>query len=219
MGIPVLIIGKSGMGKSTSLKTFKNEEIGLINVLGKQLPFKNKIDSFTCDDYKKITEILKRTSKKIIIIDDAGYLITNHFMKGHADAGTGNAVFAFYNKIGDNFWNLIETIKGLSADKIVYLMMHEDKNDFGDIKPKTIGKILDEKVCLEGLFTIVLRSQKSNDKYIFSTQSNGFDVAKSPMDMFEKEIDNDLKMVDIKIREYWELNNLESKEENENAKT
>ena len=86
--------------------------------------------------------------------------------------------------------------------------MHEDKNDFGDIKPKTIGKILDEKVCLEGMFTVVLRCLKNGDKHIFRTQTDGFDVAKSPMEMFEeKEIDNDLKMVDTAIREYWDLKN------------
>jgi hypothetical protein len=127
-------------------------------------------------------------------------------MKGHSSAGNGNAIFGFYNKVGDSFWNLIELVKTLPDDKIVYFIMHEDKNEFGDIKPKTIGKILDEKVCLEGMFTVVLRAYKDDKKYVFKTQSDGFDVCKSPIGMFgTNEIDNDLKLVDGTIRGYWTM--------------
>jgi hypothetical protein len=207
MGIPVLIIGKSGSGKSTSLRNFDEKEIGLINVSKKPLPFKKKFEStVNTDNYETIIKAIDKTAKNSVVIDDAGYLIVNMFMKGHSTAGTGNAIFGFYNKVGDSFWNLIEFVKTLPEKKIVYFIMHEDKNDFGDIKPKTIGKILDEKVCLEGLFTIVLRCVVEDKKHLFKTQSDGFDVAKSPIDMFESlEIDNDLKIVDETIRKYWEL--------------
>ncbi len=207
MGIPVLIIGKSGSGKSISLRNFGEKEIGLINVSRKPLPFKKKFEGkVDTDDYGYILKCLKKAVKNTIVIDDAGYLIVNMFMKGHSNAGTGNAVFGFYNKVGDSFWNLVETVKSLPDNKIVYFIMHEDKNEFGDIKPKTIGKILDEKVCLEGMFTVVLRAVKDDNKYIFRTQSDGYDVCKSPIGMFDNiEIDNDLKYVDDKIREYWEL--------------
>jgi len=207
MGVPVLIIGKSGSGKSTSLRNFDENEICLVNVSRKPLPFKKKFRStVNTDNYEVIKQCIAKTVKNSIVIDDAGYLIVNMFMNGHSNAGSGNAVFSFYNKVGDSFWGLVEFVKSLPENKIVYFIMHEDKNDFGDIKPKTIGKILDEKVCLEGMFTVVLRSVKSNEKYIFKTQSDGFDVAKSPIDMFESvEIDNDLKFVDGKIREYWGL--------------
>ena len=162
---------------------------------------------------------ISKTSKNSIIIDDAGYLIVNMFMKGHSNAGAGNAVFSFYNKVGDSFWGLIEFVKSLPDSKIVYFIMHEDKSDFGDVKPKTIGKILDEKVCLEGMFTIVLRSLKTNDKYIFRTQSDGMDICKSPISMFESlEIDNDLKIVDQKIRDYWELCEIKNNNKGEVAK-
>jgi hypothetical protein len=213
MGIPVLIIGKSGSGKSTSMRNFDEKEIGLINVSRKPLPFKKKFEStVNTDDYNTIMKCLAKTAKNSIVIDDAGYLIVNMFMKGHSNTGTGNAIFGFYNTVGDSFWSLVETVKSLPENKIVYFNMHEDKNEFGDIKPKTIGKILDEKVCLEGMFTIVLRSVKLNEKYMFKTQSDGFDVAKSPMGMFpELEIDNDLKIVDKAIREYWELDGKEGK--------
>jgi len=207
MGLPVLLLGKSGSGKSTSLKNFDEKEIGLINVSRKPLPFKKKFEStVNTDDYDTIMKCILKTAKDSIVIDDAGYLIVNMFMKGHSSAGAGNAVFSFYNKVGDSFWNLIEFVKSLSENKIVYFIMHEDKNDLGDIKPKTIGKILDEKVCLEGMFTIVLRSTRNNERYVFRTQSDGMDVAKSPLGLFDDmEIDNDLKFVDDKIREYYDL--------------
>jgi hypothetical protein len=213
VGIPVLIIGKSGSGKSTSLRNFGEKEIGLINVSRKPLPFKKKFESTAeTDDYGMIMKCLAKTEKKSIVIDDAGYLIVNMFMRGHSNAGSGNAVFGFYNKVGDTFWNLIEFVKSLPADKVVYFMMHEDKNDFGDIKPKTIGKILDEKVCLEGMFTIVLRATRNNEKYVFKTQTDGLDVCKTPIGMFEDaEIDNDLKVVDEKIRSYYEPGKDEAK--------
>jgi len=207
LGIPILIVGKSGSGKSASLRNFKNDEIGLINVSKKPLPFKGGFDStLNSDDYPTIMKALKQTSKKSVVIDDSGYLIVNQFMKGHSNAGSGNAIFGFYNKVGDSFWNLIELVKTLPDDKIVYFIMHEDKNEFGDIKPKTIGKILDEKVCLEGMFTVVLRAYKDDKKYVFKTQSDGFDVCKSPIGMFDtNEIDNDLKLVDGTIRGYWTM--------------
>lgn len=204
MGLPVLIIGKSGSGKSASLRNF--HDVGLINVLGKQLPFKNNIKSINTDKYSEIKAVLLKGKALSYCIDDAGYLMTNQFMKGHSSSGNGNAIFSFYNNIGDEFWNLIYFIvKELPQEKIVYLTMHEDKNDFGDIKPKSIGKMLDDKVCIEGLFTIVLRAMKENKDYIFKTQSDGFDVAKSPIGLFDEIIDNDLKMVDDKIREYYNI--------------
>jgi hypothetical protein len=207
MATIVLILGKSGSGKSTSLRNFKSDELGLINVSKKPLPFKGKFEStIATDDYQVIVNALSKTTKNSIVIDDAGYLIVNMFMKGHSSAGGGNAVFGFYNKVGDSFWNLIEFAKTLPDNKIVYFTMHEDKNEFGDIKPKTIGKILDEKACIEGMFTIVLRAMKTEKRHIFRTQSDGLDVAKSPLGLFDEfEIDNDLKVVDAKIREYYEL--------------
>ena len=207
MGVPVLIIGKSGSGKTTSLRNFVRGQIGVINVLGKNLPFQSNLQSKTTDDYTKIKEMmLGAQNTKSFFIDDAGYLITNAFMRGHG-GGKGNAVFDLYNSIADNFWNLILFISNeLPNDMIVYVVMHEDKNDFGDVKPKTIGKLLDDKVCVEGMFTIVLRSLKEDGKYIFVTQTDGFDVTKSPLGMFDHEkIDNDLSIIDQKIRSYYHI--------------
>lgn len=208
MAIPVLIIGKSGSGKSTSLRNCTNNDSwSLIKVIEKPLPFKGKIPTGTTDDYETIKKWLKGGKAKSFVIDDAGYLITNYFMKNHTSKGAGNGVFQLYNTLADNFWGLVQFIVSeLPSDKIVYIIMHEETNDFGDIKPKTIGKLLDEKICLEGMFTIVLRCVIANNEHLFVTQSDGGAVSKSPIDMFDKlEIDNDLKIVDSTIREYYEF--------------
>ena len=202
--IPVLIIGKSGAGKSASLRNLPQEGTVVVNVLGKTLPFRNTLKTVLCDDYGKIAAAIQRGNFERCVIDDAGYLITNQFMEGHGAQGGGNSVFALYNQLADEYWRLIRTIQKAPGDNRVYLMMHEDKTDAGDVKPKTIGKLLDEKVCLEGLFTVCLRAMIIGGRHVFRTQSDGFDVAKSPMDMFQsEEIDNDLALVDRAICEYY----------------
>lgn len=217
MGIPVLIIGKSGTGKSRSMKDCVGKDFGLIRVLNKPLPFRGKLPGNVCCDYGKIKAAVKSKQwPKSIIIDDAGYLITGQFMDGHNTTGKGNAVFSLYNQLADDFYRLVKCIADEAPeDRIVYVIMHEDTNDFGDIKPKTIGKLLDEKVCLEGMFTIVLRAVKG-ERYAFVTQSRDGAVSKAPDDMFaDIEIDNDLLMVDNTIREYYGIENPKNKESEE----
>lgn len=211
MAVPILITGNSGTGKSASLRNcVGNTNFNVINVLGKPFPFRggNKINSGVTDDYAKVESWLKKFPAQSIVIDDAGYLITNMFMRNHSNTGGGNSVFSLYNTMADKFWGLIEFIKNeLPAEKIVYIIMHEDTDDFGNIKPKTVGKLLDEKVNIQGLFTIVLRCVISNGKHVFVTQSTSTgDLAKSPIGMFDNlEIDNDLAYVDKTVREYLEI--------------
>ena len=206
MSIPILIIGKSGTGKSASMRNFKKEEIDVINVESKPLPFRNDFDTLDSDNYREIAKAIKNSKKKVVVVDDAGYLLTNSFMRGHASQGGGNGMFNFYNQLADDFWKLITFCKSLCKEKIIYIIMHEAKNDFGDIKPKSIGKLLDEKVTIEGMFTIVLRSVYHDGGYFFRTHTDGFDVAKSPIGMFkEDEIDNDMKLVDNMVRDYYGL--------------
>lgn len=209
MGIPILVMGKSGSGKSTSLRNFEKDEIKLINVSKKPLPFRKKFtDTLNSDSYNEIGKSLMNLDKKTVVIDDAGYLITNMFMRGHSTKGAGSAIFSFYNDLADRFWRMVEYVKTLPNDINVYIMMHEESNDVGEVKPKTIGKMLDEKVCLEGMFTIVLRCITQDSKHYFSTQNDGNDVAKSPMGMFDEQlIDNDLKAVDKIIRDYYKEEN------------
>jgi hypothetical protein len=203
MGIGVLIIGRSGSGKSASGRNFKNGEVGWINVTGKPLPFKAGFPGASTDNYDEIKNILQKSRAASIVIDDAGYLLTNAFMRGHA--GKANK-FDFYNELADSFWSLIEHIKTLDKQKIVYVIMHEEESESGTVKPKTLGKLLDNTVCVEGLFTIVLRSLYCEGKYVFSTQTNGQDVAKSPIGMFAGQyIENDLAAVDKRIRDFYSI--------------
>lgn len=215
--VPILIYGKSGTGKSTSLRNFKNDEIAIINVLGKPLPFKNELKNIvTTDDYTKVLENIKATSRKVIVIDDAGYLIVNQFMRNHSKGGGGNAVFAVYNELADNFWKLINDIKMIPGGKRIYINMHEETDDNGITKPKTIGKLLDDKVCIEGMFTVAIRTLFEDGKYKFRLKNNGNDVTKTPFDMFEiEEMENDLKEFDKIVNEYYELDKIEDKKEEE----
>lgn len=217
MAIPVLVIGKSGSGKSASMKHCVGKDFNLVRVLNKPLPFKGKIQGWITDDYATVMKALRSAPAKSVIVDDAGYLITNYFMKNHSTKGKGNDVFGLYNTLADNFWGMIQYIVNqMPGDKIVYVMMHEEVNDFGDVKPKTIGKLLDEKICLEGLFTIVLRCVNNMTEHKFITQSDGGAVSKSPEEMFDDvEIPNDLLYVDNKIREYYEIPNPKNKESEE----
>ena len=207
MAIPVLIIGKSGSGKSASMRNFDSKKIGIINVMNKPLPFKSDIKCVVSKSYDEITNILDKAKADSVVIDDAGYLITDMFMRGHSNNSGGNSMYAFYNDIGDRFYNLIQhIIQKMPANKIVYVVMHEERNDFGEVKPKTIGKLLDEKVCVEGLFTIVLHAVTDGVNYVFEVKSDGRNVAKTPIGMFDKQyIDNDLAVVDAAIRKYYNL--------------
>ena len=199
--VPVLLIGKSGSGKSASLRNFKKDEIAIANVLGKPLPFKSDLEAPKVDDYNIILKAIQNTSKKVIVIDDANYLITNEFMNKSSVKG-----FDKYNEIGNNFFTLINGIKNIEGGKTVYLIMHEDTDDESNVKPKTIGKLLDDKVNIQGMFTICLRSMYDNGNYIFRLKTNGQDCVKTPIGLFDEEqMENDLKLVDTKIREYYEL--------------
>lgn len=220
MGIPVLVIGKSGSGKSRSLKSCIGKDFGVIRVLNKPFPFKGKLPGNVCHDYEKIKAVIRSNNwPKSIIIDDAGYLITGQFMDGHSSSGKGKDVYSMYNQMADNFYRLLKAISDEAPeDRIVYIIMHEDVNDFGDIKPRTIGKLLDEKVCIEGMCTVVLRSVHTDD-YYFVTQARDGAVSKAPDDMFESvEIHNDLLLVDNTIREYYEIKNPKNEEKQEENK-
>ena len=210
MGIPVLIYGRSGSGKSRALKGFGEEEIFLVNVVGKPLPFPGRFKyTAKTDNYNTIRKGLSSMPTKASVIDDAGYLLTNTFMRGHSAPKSGSSSFDLYNDIADSFWALLRFIQNdLPEDVIVYILMHEAISDYGETKLRTIGKLLDEKVCIEGMVTICLRCMVEGDRHYFRTQSSGMDISKSPEEMFPFEIENDLKAVDTRIREYWGLSPL-----------
>lgn len=214
MGIPVLILGESGSGKSASLRNFAPEDVGIFNIAGKPLPFRKKMnvissvkgsDGYRRVDYGDILKILARGKVKTYVIDDSQYLMAFEFFDRAKETG-----FNKFTDIGLNFKNLVQfVITNTAPDCIVYFLHHVEASGENKLKAKTIGKMLDEKLTLEGLFSIVLLCEASSDGHHFVTQSDGYTTAKSPMDMFDKEIDNDLAMVDATIREYWNLGGTE----------
>lgn len=201
MGIPVLILGESGSGKSTSLRNFDPAEIGVFNVASKPLPFRKKLPFVNNATYGTIIKALASPKLKTYAIDDSQYLM--------AFAAFDRAKEVGYQKFTDfalDFRALIDfIITRTPQDVIVYFLHHTERTDDGRTKAKTIGKMLDNQLTVEGLFSVVLLCKTDGTRHYFETQSDGFTTAKSPLEMFEREIDNDLKAVDQRIREYWEI--------------
>jgi len=202
MGIPVLILGESGSGKSTSLRNFEPNEVSIFNVASKPLPFRKRLPSANGATYGTIYAKLQSPSKKAYVIDDSQYLMAFEELDRAKETG--------YNKFTEmalNFSGLVRfVINRLPQDVIVYFLHHVEQTETGKVKAKTVGKMIDSKLTLEGLFSIVLLCEASSDGHHFVTQSDGYTTAKSPMEMFPPQIDNDLKMVDTTIRKYWNLN-------------
>jgi hypothetical protein len=205
MGIPVLILGTSGSGKSASMRNFAPDEIGIFNVASKPLPFRTKM-KMRADGAKY--DIIRRTitkqpsAVKSFVIDDSQYLMAFEFFDKVAVRG-----YDKFTEIAVNFRNLIHcVITETAPDVIVYFLHHTDVDEHGTVKAKTVGKMLDQQLTVEGLFSIVMRTKVEDGKYRFVTQTNGNDTVKTPMEMFsDYEIDNDLKMVDNEIRKYYEI--------------
>ena len=213
MGVLVYILGKSGTGKSHSMRDFNPSELGIINAQGKILPFKGsgKFDVVNTDDSSEILKQIETMSKKykVIVIDDFQYVMANEFMRRSAERG-----YDKFTEIARHAWDIADYVRTLPNDVIVYIMCHTDTDQDGFEKLKTIGKLLDEKIVLEGMSTVVLKTAVSDGKYMFLTQNNGKDTVKSPDGMFPGyAIDNNLKYVDEKIRSYYELGDFKTEEE------
>lgn len=201
MGIPVLILGESGSGKSTSLRNFEPGEVLVFNVANKPLPFRKKLDTVANATYASIGTEMQKKEYKSYVVDDSQYLLAFEMFDRAKDAGYGK-----FTDIALRFRNMLDfVIKRMPEDTIVYFLHHTETSDTGKIKAKTVGKMLDNQLTVEGLFSIVLLASTDGTTHKFITQSDGYTTAKSPMDMFQLEIDNDLKMVDKAIREYWSL--------------
>ena len=205
MATVTLILGKSGAGKSASLRNFRPDDVALVQVIKKPLPFPGSKawKSYVTDNWVKVIGACRQTKRKVIVIDDFQYILANEFMRRSEEKG-----FDKFTEIGRHTWNIFEALLGLPDDVRVYILSHTEETDAGQIKMKTIGKMLDEKITLEGMVTIVLRSVVSDGKHLFSTRNNGSDNTKAPMGMFnEAMIDNDLALVDAAICEYYDLTN------------
>lgn len=200
MGIPVLIMGESGSGKSASLRNFSPEEVSVFNVAAKPMPFRKRLPTKATANYAEIQACITASQKKTFVIDDSQFLMCFESFAKAKDTGYGK-----FTDMALHFYNLVQfVIRGTAPDVIVYFLHHtEMDSNSGKVKAKTLGKMLDSQLTLEGLFAIVLQCVTDGKNHNFVTQSDGLTTAKSPMEMFEMVIDNDLKFVDQTIREYY----------------
>lgn len=199
MGIPVLILGESGSGKSTSMRSFNPEEMFMFNVAGKPFPFRKQFNKMDTPTYHLIQREMGRKRYKVYVIDDSQYLLAFEMFDKAKDTGYGK-----FTDMAIHFKQLIDfAIKGTPPDTTVYFLHHTETADTGKTKAKTVGKMLDNQLTLEGLFSVVLMAAVEGNEHYFITQSDGSTTCKSPMDMFDLKIGNDLKYVDEHIREYW----------------
>lgn len=219
MSIATLIIGKSGTGKTTSLRNLDPKKTLLIQTVKKPLPFKsikwsvltreNQGGAIYHTDKARVIEssILKahEIGKEIIVIDDFQYILANEFMRRVTDQEKGNQAFQKYNEIAKSAWDVFNAAINAADNMRVYILSHSQEDEYGsNVKVKTIGKLLDEKIVLEGMVTTVLRSHVRDGNYYFTTQNDGGDTVKSPMGLFDSmEIDNDLSVIDKQICDYY----------------
>ena len=211
MGLPILILGETGSGKTYSIKNFDVNEVGIFSVEKPYLPFKKDFKVKKRATYEDIMGVFKNDpKKKIYIIDDSQYLLVNEMFDRAQDTGYGK-----FTDIALHFRNLIHFINHHMADDIIVYFLHHTETDSntGKTKAKTVGKMLDNQLTVEGCFNIVLLCSVEGSEHYFITQSDGYSTAKSPEDMFELRIPNDLKAVDLAIRDYYGMNVKKTKED------
>lgn len=217
MSNAVLILGESGSGKSTSLRNLDPSETFILNVIGKPLPFRGAKTKYTKlspdgvegnyyanDDPSAIKRVInlinnKRNDIKVLVLDDFGYTITNSFMRKSHQKG-----YEKYNVIGNETFEILESISVLREDLFCFVMMHTDIDQNGKYKPRTVGRMIDQYICIEGKFTNVLHALITENSYKFLTNNDGQHMAKTPMAMFEQLIDNDLQFVIEQMKSYYE---------------
>lgn len=214
MSIATLIIGESGSGKSASLHSMIPTETLLIQAVAKPLPFKSKAwvrfdkdtakagNVFVSDSTEFIIKLMQGTKRKIIVVDDYQYVMANEYMRRTNETG-----FTKFTEIAKHTWDVFKAASELPEDVRVYFLSHTQTDERGTVRIKTIGKMLDEKITIEGMFTIVLKTVVTDSEYLFSTKNNGADTVKSPIGMFDTErVPNDLLAVDAAIKNYYEIN-------------
>lgn len=218
MGVPVLVMGFSGSGKSSSLRNFNKGEVGIFSVAGKRLPFRNDLavvdleakkyeygeNGLKFEPYGYIIGAMRSSKLNAFVIDDSQYLMSFEEMDSNK---TG---FDKFNSIGFNFIGLVRSVRSqLPKDTIVYFLHHPEMDDYGRVKPKTIGKLIDNHFTLEGLFEVVVMAEYEKGDYVFKTRTDGATPFKNPPDMLPDVMPNDLKQVDAAIREYWVMRPLD----------
>lgn len=208
MSIATLVLGASGTGKSYSLRNFDPSKTLLIQCINKPLPFrsaewkpltKSGGSVFRTDDPARIVKAMQQSNHDIVIIDDYQAVMVNQLMSRAGETG-----YKKFEDIGKSAWDVFNAAGNLASHRRVYILAHTQTDDFGNVRMKTVGKMVDNTLVPEGYFTIVLRTHVTNGVYQFSTQSNGQDCCKSPVDMFpDAVIDNDLAAADSMICDFY----------------
>lgn len=201
MGVLVMVLGKSGSGKSTSLRNFEADEIGIFNVAGKPLPFRKRLPKADRCGYRDIAATLAKNDLRAYAVDDSTYLMQfDNFARAN-DSG-----YQKFTDIAVSFERLLEAAMATDENTVVYFLHHPDEDERGNVRPKSVGKMLNEKLCIEGLFPIVIGCEVRDGRHVFSVEPDERGIAKAPMGMFDAVVfENDLKAVDAAIREYWQL--------------
>jgi hypothetical protein len=225
MAQSILVIAESGSGKSTSIENLDPKETFIINVANKPLPFKgwkkkytiwskdnptgNMYDKATVPNIEACIKYVndKRPEVKVLVIDDFQYMSSFEFFERVDEKG-----YDKFTQIGAGLARIARMPKDLREDLQIYFLTHaEESTDLEGkkrYKAKTIGRMVDEKLTLEGLFSIVLFGKVKKDKdgnirHVFETQNNGENTCKSPKGMFPTfEIVNDLNYVRQAIIDY-----------------
>ena len=210
MSIAAFILGESGTGKSTSMRSMNPTETLLIQAIKKPLPFRSSGWKYlskeggnilVCDQSAQIIAAMHKTQRPIIVIDDFQYILANEFMRRTDERG-----FDKFTDIGKHAWDILCAASSLPDHVRVYILSHTETSESGRVKAKTIGRMLDEKITIEGMFSIVMRTSIINGQYLFSTKNNGSDTVKTPLGLFDADhIDNDLAAVDAAIVDYYQL--------------
>lgn len=217
MGIAVLILGESGSGKSASMRNFVESDVRILNVASKPFPFRNvnKLKKADKATYSMIKGAVSSGKSLSYVVDDAQYLMAFESFEKANETG-----YTKFTNMAKNYEEMLRYIQEeTTPDTIVYIMQHIETDENGKVKAKTLGKMLDQQLTIEGLFTIVLLCKADRNKHYFVTQSDGTNPCKSPMGMFDEiEIDNDLKLVDDAIREYYGLKEQPSTVANKKSK-
>lgn len=220
MSYACLILGESGTGKTCSLRTLDPKNTLLIQPVRKPLPFrstgwkeiKQKGDGnniLVCSNPQAIINCMHASPFDVIVVDDWQYILASMYMAARNVKG-----FDKFTEIGGAGFDIAKAASELGENKRVYVLAHTTSDEFGNTRIKTLGKLLDDKIVVEGMFTTVLRTHVENGRYLFSTQNSGSDTVKSPMGMFsEQYIENDLAAIDRVICDYYGITNEKENEE------
>lgn len=201
MGVCVIVLGKSGSGKSTSLRNFEQNEVGILNVMGKPLPFRKRLDSIDTQDYRQIIACIESGKRNAWVVDDAGYLMSLENFARAKESGYGK-----FTDMAVNFQELIKAATvGAPKDCVTYLFMHPELDALGHEKIRTVGRMIDEKFGIEGAVPVLIDCTVLDGEHVFVTRNDGTNLAKAPMGMLPDVMPNDLKAVDTALREYWGL--------------